>query len=304
MDLTLFKENLNGGLQNTEKNQRLLDIIDGKKAMLQAPEVAVKLSPTEFAIAQAGTLTPIRLTSEEDLIGQVAKAARGICKDVGIREREDPDKMKYNSTRFFTILKKHYSEFSINEVKAAFELASVGALDDYLPKDRDGNPDKNHYQAFNVEYYSKILNAYRKKRGDVWGKVRQALPVTVAVISEEEKKRNRQLIVNEIYDAYIDYQKGKHPRFEVAVYIKVLIEEGHVKDIPKPLKKDIDKAYKNLFNSEMDRKEKKIVINNYHNNIREGLLLSEGQRVANNRVIASVFDVWMKRGFDLINTEG
>ena len=58
----------------------------------------------------------------------------------------------------------------------AFELATTGELDDYLPKDSQGNPDKKHYQQFNADYFAKILNAYRRKQNGVIHKAYKALP--------------------------------------------------------------------------------------------------------------------------------
>ena len=65
----------------------------------------------------------------------------------------------------------------------AFEMSITGELDDYLPKGRDGQPDRNHYQQFNAEYVCKILNAYKGRRAWVLKKANEAVP-------KEEPKPN------------------------------------------------------------------------------------------------------------------
>lgn len=307
MDLTLFNKSVGANIPKQKGAERALAVIDQKKVMLTMPEVAAKLSPTEMAIAQAGVLDLIRFLPDNKLIEEVKKLVWGICQDVGIRgmDKED-EKAQYDRTRFFTVLKKYYGDLSVNEVKAAFELAAVGTLDEYLPKDREGNPDKNHYQAFNLEYYSKILNAYRKKKSDVWGKVRLALPVPEVVISEEERQRNHQFLINEIYDAYIAYQKGVSPNFPLSIYIKELQAQNHIKELPVPTKKDYEKAYRKLLLSDMPRDVKKKIRTEYEANKdlkilkTSGSIKTEAELTVYNNAIAKIFDTWIAQGFDLI----
>lgn len=302
MNLTLFNNQINGN-NNTKlalSNQKLLAVIEQKQTMLLEPKVLAKLSPIELSIAQAGTKTPLRLTEERELEKSVLVSARFICRDVGIRHWDDKEKMKYESIRFFSVLKSYYSELTVDEINSAFEMASTGMLDEYLPKDKNGDPDKNHYQQFSVEYYTKILNAFRKKKGDIWGKVRLALPAPEMVIPESVRKRNYQELINDIYNAYIAYQKGVSPRFEISIYIKELIERGHLKELPTPVLEDYEKAYRAMLVSSLPSEEKKKLKAEYALPGMPEYFKNEAQRTANNRAIAQVFDVWIKNNFDLI----
>ncbi len=65
----------------------------------------------------------------------------------------------------------------------AFEMSLTGELDDFLPRERDVQPDRNHYQQFNAEYVCKILNAYKGRRAWVLRKANEAIP-------KEEPKRD------------------------------------------------------------------------------------------------------------------
>lgn len=75
---------------------------------------------------------------------------------------------------------------TLADIKLAFELATTGELDDYLPKDSQGNPDKKHYQQFNADYFAKILNAYRRKQNGVIHKAYKALPEPKKELTPEE----------------------------------------------------------------------------------------------------------------------
>ena len=65
---------------------------------------------------------------------------------------------------------------TLADIKIAFELATTGELDEFLPKDKYGNPDKNHYQQFNADYFAKILKAYKQKQNVVIDKAFKVLP--------------------------------------------------------------------------------------------------------------------------------
>lgn len=306
MDLKLFNDHLHGKTTAlvAKRHEKGLAVIEQKRVMLSAPEVQAKLSSVEMSLAEAGTKTLIRFMAEETLVGKVKVMAKGLARDAGIKTWND-EAMQYDYTRFYHILKSYYGDLSIEEVIKAFDLAMVGMLDDYLPKDKNGDPDKNHYQHFSVEYTTKILNAYRKKKGDVWGKVRLALPAPQMVISEEERRRNYQSMVNDIYDAYIAYQRGVSPRFPVAMYIDELITRKHIKALPKPSKDDYEKAYRSmLLDPHLPREQKKRLKEEYAMpNVMPTYIALEAQRAANNRAIARCFDKWIKQGFDLIEKE-
>lgn len=102
---------------------------------------------------------------------------RFIAMDVGfIIPTENRDDWTYICTRLLDLLKRYYSQLTLSEVKLAFELLITGELDDYLPKDRDGNAERKHYQQFNADYFAKVLNAYRRKQNGVIHKAYKALP--------------------------------------------------------------------------------------------------------------------------------
>lgn len=150
--------------------------IDIRRRMLQLPEVAKSLSGVEKYIFAASTKMQIADIDDGTLIAKTGQMFRFIAMDVGYIIPTNPEDWAYICTRLLDVLKKYYSQMTLADIKLAFELATTGELDDYLPKDSQGNPDKKHYQQFNADYFAKILNAYRRKQNGVIHKAYKALP--------------------------------------------------------------------------------------------------------------------------------
>ena len=95
---------------------------------------------------------------------------------------------------------------TLADIKLAFELATTGELDDYLPKDSQGNPDKKHYQQFNADYFAKILNAYRRKQNGVIHKAYKALPEPKKELTPEEKRYYHNQTVARCREVFLQYK--------------------------------------------------------------------------------------------------
>ena len=141
-----------------------------RRQMVELPEVAKALTPVEKYIFAASTKTQI------------------CAMDVGFRIPTEQNDWAYMCTRLLDILKKYYSQMTLADIKLAFELATTGELNEFLPRDSNGNPDKNHYQQFNADYFAKILNAYRRKQNGTISKAYAALPEPKREISPEPKR--------------------------------------------------------------------------------------------------------------------
>lgn len=168
--------------------------IDIRRKMVQLPEVAKALNPVEKYIFAASTKTQISEIDDETLVTKLANMLKYIAMDVGFIIPQITEDWQYIQARTLDILKRYYSNFTLSDIKLAFELATTGELDEFLPKDKHGNPDKNHYQQFNADYISKILNAYKRKQNVVIDKAFKVLPepkttFTPAMIREFEIQR-------------------------------------------------------------------------------------------------------------------
>lgn len=189
--------------------------IDIRRQMVQLPEVAKSLSGVEKYIFAASTKTQIAEIDDGTLVVKTGQMFRLIALDVGYIIPTNTDDWAYICTRLLDILKKYYSQMTLADIKLAFELATTGELDDYLPKDSQGNPDKKHYQQFNADYFAKILNAYRRKQNGVINKAYKALPEPKRELTPEQKRYYHNETVARYRDVFLRYKYTG--RFELGI---------------------------------------------------------------------------------------
>lgn len=190
--------------------------IDIRRKMVQLPEVANALTQVERYIFAASTKTQISEMDDGVLVSKTAQMFRFITMDVGYIIPQNENDWAYIQTRLVDILKRYYSYLTLADIKLAFELATTGELDEFLPRDSQGNPDKKHYQQFNADYFAKILGAYRKKQNEVIGKAYKALPEPKREMTPEQKRyyhnrreaRNRIVFLQYKYTGKISFEFG------------------------------------------------------------------------------------------------
>lgn len=188
--------------------------IDIRRKMIQLPEVANALTQVEKYIFAASTKTQISEMDDGVLVSKTAQMFRFIAMDVGYIIPQNENDWAYIQTRLVDILKRYYSYLTLADIKLAFELATTGELDEFLPRDSQGNPDKKHYQQFNADYFAKILGAYRKKQNEVIGKAYKALPEPKREMIPEQKRyyhnfreaRNRIVFLQYKYTGKISFE--------------------------------------------------------------------------------------------------
>lgn len=180
--------------------------IDIRRKMVQLLEVAKALTPVEKYIFAASTKNQISEMDDDVLVSKTAQMFRFIAMDVGYIIPTNSEDWAYICTRLLDILKKYYSQMTLADIKLAFELATTGELDDYLPKDSQGNPDKKHYQQFNADYFAKILNAYRRKQNGVIQKAYKAVPEPKKELTPEEKRYYHNQSVARCREVFLQYK--------------------------------------------------------------------------------------------------
>lgn len=195
--------------------------IDIRRKMVQLPEVAKALTPVEKYIFAASTKTQISEMDDGILISKTAQMFRFIAMDVGYIIPQNENDWAYIQTRLVDILKRYYSYLTLADIKLAFELATTGELDDFLPRDSQGNPDKKHYQQFNADYLAKILNAYRRKQNGVIHKAYKALPEPKKESTPEEKRYYHNQAVARYREVFLLYKYTG--RFELGITDGMLI---------------------------------------------------------------------------------
>lgn len=157
-----------------------------RREMVKIPAVMDALGPVERSVFLASTAKTIAEYDANELSIELAKALKWIAKDVGYRATDESER-GYLVVRVAEILKRYYDNLTMRDFKMAFEMSITGELDDYLPRGRDGQADRGHYQQFNAEYVCKILNAYKVRRESVLRNANAAIP-------EQESKPNAKVI--------------------------------------------------------------------------------------------------------------
>lgn len=130
-----------------------------------------------------------------------------INREIGIKVQLEQNDL----IRLWDITTKYFSDFSLSEIKLAFEFMVIGEIDAFLPKDREGNPDKNHYQYLSVEFYSRILRAYKRKKEKLITTIQTKHPTQILQLNDSEKRVNREQYVSIILDWLAEYQNGGKP---------------------------------------------------------------------------------------------
>lgn len=197
------KENTALEIYNTKPGTKAIEV---RRRMMQLPEVAKALNPVEKYVFAASTKTPIAEIDDAKLVENLSLLFKRIAMDVGYIIPQNENDWNYIQSRLLDILKRYHSDMTLADIKIAFELATTGELDEFLPKDKHGNPDKNHYQQFNADYFAKILNAYRRKQNGVIHKAYKALPEPKKELTPEEKRYYNNQVVARCREVFLQYK--------------------------------------------------------------------------------------------------
>ena len=207
--------------------------VELRRELAKKPAVLNALEPVERAVFLASIAKPISEYSEKELAAELNNTLTWIAKDIGFRSTDEREK-QYLVIRTAEILKRYYANFSMKDFRMAFEMSLTGELDDFLPKGRDGQPDKGHYQQFNAEYVCKILNAYKARRGWVLKKARESEPKMEHSIDDQTKRANYEQICKDLVQCFETYRAtGRLEASPIGemLYYNILAEHGLAKPV-------------------------------------------------------------------------
>lgn len=162
--------------------------VDRRREIL--PSVQGRLGDSDMAIFEASTKRLISEMDERELTTKCASLFKGVAMDVGYII-PDRDTWAYQQTRLLDLLRRYYGHLALAEVRVAFEMATMGELNAYLPKDANGYPDNKHYGQFSAAFFGKILTAYQQRQQVAIASAERAMPKE-PVWSEERQARAHQ----------------------------------------------------------------------------------------------------------------
>lgn len=134
----------------------------------------------------------LKLANKESIRREIGESIAIVITDLGVKTMPD----KYTQKRIIYYLLTYYRDFSIDEIKLAFELALVGKI----------TVDIEHYHSFDIKYLSRILNAFRKYRNEQNRILLASTPKKPTIISEQEKKASRIKYFRSLERIYETYQ--------------------------------------------------------------------------------------------------
>ena len=207
--------------------------VELRRELAKKPAVLNALEPVERAVFLASIAKPISDYSDKELAAELNNTLTWIAKDIGFRSTDEREK-QYLVIRTAEILKRYYANFSMKDFRMAFEMSLTGELDDFLPKGRDGQPDKSHYQQFNAEYVCKILNAYKARREWVLKKARESEPKMDYSIDDQTKRANYEQICKDLVQCFETYRAtGRVEASPIGemLYYDILAEHGLAKPV-------------------------------------------------------------------------
>lgn len=196
----------NGKLASLMLHKGGVKSIEIRRAMINSKDVARVLTQSERYIFIASTKKQICEIDDSTLVEKTSQLFRYIAKDIGYMIPTDSSDWIYTCTRLLDYLKRYYSQLTLSDVKLAFELLVTGEMDEYLPRDKDGNPEKKHYQQFNADYFARILNAYKKKQNQVITKAYEALPRHENKIDDKQVKEYKKQAKNACLTCFLRYK--------------------------------------------------------------------------------------------------
>ena len=174
-----------------------------------------QLSKVDQKIFRDSTLLLVsECTDERKRIDNFSKVLNGVCLETGLKM---PDVRDAGSIFYAVcdVIDMYFDDLSFNEIRLAWRLLAVGELDPFLPKDRYGSPDKNHYGSLSVDYISKVLKAYKKRKVETMERVSQIMPDEKPKPTPEQEKMFLNLQAYNFVLALLKYKYSG--RFRISV---------------------------------------------------------------------------------------
>lgn len=190
---------------NLKQNTPATKAVEVRRKLELLPEIAGVLSVAGKKIFEASTKTLICEMDDITLVDYSKRLFRYVAAEIGYTI-PDATEWAFIQTRLLDVLKTYHSQMSLTDIRLAFELMTVGELDDYFPRDRNGNPDKKHYNRFTAEYLTRVINAYKARQGEVIAKVYEYMPGQKKTVSEREKAYYIGFMNDRIKTVYLTYK--------------------------------------------------------------------------------------------------
>lgn len=278
--------------------KNLEKLVEYRLEIISSPEVKDGLFDVEYRVAESGTRKSIAGLTDQELTQEISETIEFIVRDLGIKNWKGDD-AAYDSARFLKMLRDYYGKMSFKQVELAFELLMIGKLDEFLPKNGQGQPDRGHYQSFDFQFVSKVLNAFLQFDRQVWGKAKGLIPEVLKEATEGERAEYRDSFIDDIYEKFINYKKfDVEPNFLLPfLVIEEFQRQGLVKGVPVVTNETYKMTEKRLLNGEVGFSDKVSITKGLSGGKEK--VMSHAQIHQNRIAIKSVFDELIDAGIDI-----
>lgn len=185
---------------------RVQDAALERRRMAGDAKLARVLTRHELKMFKASCGKRIRDIEDGELLKRLGNLFRVVAMDTGYTIPAAGE-WALIQTRLFEYIREYYGGYTIEDVSLAFELLVVGELDNYLPKDSQGNADRKHYQRFNADYFARVLNAYGRRMNAVIDKSYKSIEIDDArEPSKEEIEKSKHYLYKVVNDIYLRYK--------------------------------------------------------------------------------------------------
>ncbi len=136
-----------------------------------------------------------------------------VAKFIGIKSENLPDPL--TSTMLRSAVRNHYSNYTVGDFTAAFELSIMGKL----------NVDTRHFQSFDAPYIKRIMDAYAKKRFDVMNHISKQKQLEERPSTDE--KEQHKIMKEGVLQYFDDFRSGNAGKYlKVSIYFSFLNQES------------------------------------------------------------------------------
>ena len=273
-----------------------------RKEIASNEHVITSMTPTDSIILNAGSGTMIASMQPEEFKTEMVRVLKEVARDVGIVYWNDNIKMKERIPGIMAFALGYFRDMTAIDIKTAFDLSMTDKLDQYLPKDRSGHPEKKHFQEFNKEYFGRIMNAYRILKRSTWNTANKLLPKPDDLPSDEEKNIYRKSFIDTIYNKFYLYRdRDETPRFLVpALVASEFKRAGVVQGELKVSENNIAKGFILMTqDSNISKYQKYENTARYEDGDMPDAVISKAVKLAYEDLIVRVFDEIIESGLEI-----
>lgn len=273
--------------------------VDRRREIL--PSVQGRLGDSDMAIFEASTHKLISEMDECELTTKCAALFKGVAMDVGytIPDRET---WAYQQTRLLDLLRRYYGHLALAEVKVAFEMAAIGELNAYLPKDANGSPDNKHYGQFNAAFFGKILTAYQKRHQVAMAAAERAMPKADCWTAEMEVQARVEMRqrCKDIYTKYCnegELDLGLAGGVIVLDWLQRIGRIGKVKETDDDRQRAMELFLRNLTTKRPSNAYAALAV--HEQGVKSKVLGYDSHKIAEERTIKEVFNKMCAEGVNI-----